>query len=585
MIAAWMAYTFFVGAFAAAAAWVLEQLLRSHRLPARGVWLGGLALSLSWPVWTAFRPEAMAVPAGPPPETGVISLEPLTLQVGARSIWTLLDRPLVWAWVLASGVLLGLVVILLLRTRLLRRRWKGEEAGGREILVSEDWGPAVVGLLRPQIVLPRWCRSMPESELRLILDHEAEHLEAGDLRVLALAGFFPVLLPWSLPTWWMWHRLRLAVEGDCDLRVLRRNPRATRAYMELLLEVGRGLPKGRFAAAMLSEPERTLARRIRTMTMPLPKRPLLRGILLVGAGLILIGVACAVPTPTALDDDPELPAVEAVVTEETPALSEAARQLMEFPTFTPFTVPPQLLNREEVAAALEEEYPPLVRDAGIGGTVTVWFFVDEAGTVRNTRVDESSGHQALDEAALRVAARVRFSAALNRDEPVPVWIALPITFSTSPDDVPTRTGAGSVPEPPLDDPVDALDTGGRVAGAGAPGTSAEAPPAEADLLDAPTFTPFTVRPNITNREVVARALEAEYPPLLRDAGIGGTATAWFFLDQAGTVQRVLLKDSSGHKALDDAAVRVARQIEFTPALKGDKPVPVWIALPITFAVR
>lgn len=585
MIAAWMAYALFVGAFAAAAAWVLEQLLRSHRRPARGVWLGGLALSLLWPVWTALRPEPMAIPAGSTPEMGVMSLEPLTLQVGARSIWMLLDRPLVWAWALASGVLLGLAVIVLFRTRSLRRRWEGEEAGGREILISEDWGPAVVGLFRPRIVLPRWCRSMPESELRLILEHEAEHLEAGDLRFLALAAVFPILLPWSLPTWWMWHRLRLAVEGDCDLRVLRRNPRATRAYMELLLEVGRRLPRGRVAAAMLSEPERTLARRIRTMTMPMPKRPFLRGILLVGAGLLLIGVACAVPTPTALDEDAELPAVQAVVAEEAPSLSEGARELMETPTFTPFTVPPRLRNREEMTAALEEEYPPLVRDAGIGGTVTVWFFVDETGTVRNTRLNESSGHQALDEAALRAAARIRFSAALNRDKPVPAWISLPITFSTPPEASPTRRGPGSVPTPPLHDPVDVAETRGRGAGARAPVAPAEAPAAGADLADAPTFTPFTVRPDITNRDVVARAMEAEYPPLLRDAGIGGTATVWFFLDETGTVRRVLLDDSSGHQALDDAAMRVAGQIEFTPALNRDKPVPVWIALPITFTVR
>jgi len=585
MTAAWMAYALFVGVFAAAAAWVLEQVLRSHRQPARGVWMGGLALSLLWPVWTALRPEPTAFSTGPPPHTGVMSLEPLTFQVGALSIWTLLDRPLIWIWVLASGVLLALAVILLVRTRSLRSRWTGEEAGGRKILISEDWGPAVVGLLRPQIVLPRWCRSMPESELRLILEHEAEHLEAGDLRFLALAGIFPILLPWSLPTWWMWHRLRLAVEGDCDLRVLRRNPRATRAYMELLLEVGRRLPRGRVAAAMLSEPERTLARRIRTMTMPIPKRPLLRGILLVGAGLILIGVACAVPTPTALDTEAELPAVQAVVAEEAPSPSEAARELMESPTFTPFTVPPGLQDREEMMAALEEEYPPLLRDAGIGGTVTIWFFVDETGTVQDTRLDESSGHPALDEAALRVAARVRFSAALNREKPVPVWISLPIAFGVSPSAVPTRTGPGSVPTPPLHDPVEVPETGGRMAGAGAPGVPADARPTGADLADAPTFTPFTVRPDITNRDVVARAMEAEYPPLLRDAGIGGTATVWFFLDETGTVRRVLLNDSSGHPALDDAAIRVAGQVEFTPALNRDQPVPVWIALPITFAVR
>jgi protein TonB len=83
-----------------------------------------------------------------------------------------------------------------------------------------------------------------------------------------------------------------------------------------------------------------------------------------------------------------------------------------------------------VARALEREYPPLLRDAGIGGTVDIWFFIDEEGKVVNTVVDKSSGHKALDDAAVKVADIIQFSPALNRDKRVPVWISLPITFTT-----------------------------------------------------------------------------------------------------------------------------------------------------------
>jgi protein TonB len=64
----------------------------------------------------------------------------------------------------------------------------------------------------------------------------------------------------------------------------------------------------------------------------------------------------------------------------------------------------------------------------VGGTVRVYFFIGEEGRVEHTRIDQSSGHEALDEAALRVASVYRFSPALNRDEPVPVWVSFPITF-------------------------------------------------------------------------------------------------------------------------------------------------------------
>lgn len=100
----------------------------------------------------------------------------------------------------------------------------------------------------------------------------------------------------------------------------------------------------------------------------------------------------------------------------------------EEPVFTPYTVAPDLRNREDVGRALEREYPPLLRDAGIGGTVVVYLFIDEEGTVQNTRVHTTSGHTSLDEAALRVGNVMRFSPAMNRDKKVPVWVSLPITF-------------------------------------------------------------------------------------------------------------------------------------------------------------
>ena len=70
----------------------------------------------------------------------------------------------------------------------------------------------------------------------------------------------------------------------------------------------------------------------------------------------------------------------------------------------------------------------MLRNAGIGGQVVVWFFISEEGQVLDRRVARSSGHIQLDEAALQVADVFRFSPALNREKVVQVWIQLPITF-------------------------------------------------------------------------------------------------------------------------------------------------------------
>lgn len=104
------------------------------------------------------------------------------------------------------------------------------------------------------------------------------------------------------------------------------------------------------------------------------------------------------------------------------------RAIDEAPAFTPFTVAPTLKNRDDVARALEREYPPMLRDAGIGGSVNVWLFIDEQGQVQDVRINKSSGFEALDDAALRVGSRMEFTPALNRDEKVFVWVSIPITF-------------------------------------------------------------------------------------------------------------------------------------------------------------
>jgi periplasmic protein TonB len=102
----------------------------------------------------------------------------------------------------------------------------------------------------------------------------------------------------------------------------------------------------------------------------------------------------------------------------------------EQPPFTPYTVAPDLRSpqRAELQRYLERNYPPALRDAGIGARAVLWVHIDEAGHVLATRVVSSSGYPAFDELAQEALQRVRFSPALNFDRRVPVWIQLPIQF-------------------------------------------------------------------------------------------------------------------------------------------------------------
>ena len=108
---------------------------------------------------------------------------------------------------------------------------------------------------------------------------------------------------------------------------------------------------------------------------------------------------------------------------------------------------------------------------------------------------------------------------------------------------------------------------------------------ETDISAAPVWTDVDIVPTLKNKEEVQRALTREYPPLLRDAGIGGTTTMWFFLDETGKVVKTEIHISSGHKALDDAAKKISHLYEFSPAINRDRPVPVWVSLAIAFETR
>ena len=61
---------------------------------------------------------------------------------------------------------------------------------------------------------------------------------------------------------------------------------------------------------------------------------------------------------------------------------------------------------------------------------------------------------------------------------------------------------------------------------------------------------------------------------------------WVFVDADGIPREVRLRESSGHRGLDDAATMLSPALRFSPAIDNDGViVPVWVSFPITFVVR
>jgi TonB family protein len=99
---------------------------------------------------------------------------------------------------------------------------------------------------------------------------------------------------------------------------------------------------------------------------------------------------------------------------------------------------------------------------------------------------------------------------------------------------------------------------------------------ERALADRPTFVAYTHAPELTNREEVIYHLSELYPHWARKARVRESVLLYLFIDEQGAVQRTVLVESSGHDDFDNAAVEVAKQMVWTPALNRDRATPVWL---------
>src|SRR5262249_51178877 len=143
----------------------------------------------------------------------------------------------------------------------LQRQWRRVTVEGRDVLIAETVGPAVVGLWRPRVVIPSWALALTDDEKCLMLSHEEEHVRSRDPWLLAGAMAALITAPWNPALWWLVRRLRHAVEMDCDSRVVRAG-HGPLAYGELLLRVGESRARLPIAALALGEPRSLLELRI-----------------------------------------------------------------------------------------------------------------------------------------------------------------------------------------------------------------------------------------------------------------------------------------------------------------------------------
>ena len=203
-----------------------------------------------------------------------------------------IDRGLVTLWVALSALLLLRLGGGVATLRRARRGWRREELDGMTVCVSPNVGPAVVGLRSMNVVLPEWILDLDGPLRALVLRHEQEHRSARDPYVLFGAAAAVCLMPWNPALWFQTRRLRLAIELDCDARVLRAHPTPERYGLLMLTIAQRRSVAPTLFAPMLAEPATQLERRIlemRTTTRRIARWTVVGGTVLAAGAVTLAG--------------------------------------------------------------------------------------------------------------------------------------------------------------------------------------------------------------------------------------------------------------------------------------------------------
>lgn len=320
-MASLMSYCVLIALLMSLLGFAAERLLATRDVPRRAVWAIALAASLAYPAVRIFPSpqlpppvvtpavttqapkdsEVLAPPVNretstPPPSQ---ARPPAFVQPRRHFVWPDLanwNRTLQWLWIASTIAVLAFYSLVGIRLRLISRRWTEQRVNNMSVRIADALGPAVVGLLKPLIVLPRWLLNAPPDQRNMALDHEAEHIAARDPLLLHVALLLVALAPWNLPLWWQLRRLRFAIEVDCDRRVLQRGTNPT-DYGEMLLSVGQRQRGSIGGVLALTEKASQLERRIRVITGTVRRHSRSAFSALLGLSISAIVAAAAVEAP------------------------------------------------------------------------------------------------------------------------------------------------------------------------------------------------------------------------------------------------------------------------------------------------
>ena len=411
---AWMLYAILFGAIATLGASAVAHGARSLRRPTRFVWLAALVVAVAGPLVLPILPMSSGASGGgvtvgaARAVIGHALSSPLEPSAAAAisSALASFNRLALAGWVLLSLWCFAKLARSVARLRRSERQWVARRINDTPVYVTSDLGPAVLALPSPRIVVPEWALSLDTATLATVIRHERQHEAAGDAWLVIAGSIAEVFAPWNPAVRFIRRRLRLALEMDCDARVLAEDPRVDR-YGSLLIAIAQHPRLTPAFGAMLSESTSDLERRIDAMIAPSPRFPRIRAAALAAAGMMAIAVACAMPSPDFKEQDAKA--------------AEAPGQFFDFQVTHPASARP---------SNMPPKYPAQLRAAGIEGTVIAKFVVDTNGSVipRTFEVIRSD-HDGFTAAVREAIPTIKFFPATVGERKVKQLVSMPFAFA------------------------------------------------------------------------------------------------------------------------------------------------------------
>ncbi len=260
----------------------------------------------------------------------------------------------------------------------------GVTRGVRLRVVERLGSPVTAGWWRPVVLVPAALVSgMPAHLLEALLAHELAHIRRHDYLVNLGQNLVEILFFYHPAVWWMSSRIRVEREQIAD----------------------------DFAARILGEPRRLALALSELEKLQFSTHHLAQA---ANGGDLMSRIKRLIrPDTQALNWKAAIPVLGLVIGAASLAHAAPTRQ-----------VKPDTEAVANFDTCKRPEYPAESIKLHHTGTVTLGFLIAKNGTVKESKVTQSSGHVALDESAHTALNKCRFKPATAKGKPIEAWTAV-----------------------------------------------------------------------------------------------------------------------------------------------------------------